>query len=154
MFSVIVKNSKGDTLTTVECPVDTCSIGKSRSNLIQLRGWKIAPQHAEIIRTSEGLFVERIGQKAVVEVNGESVTHHGPLHTADKIHIAGYYLQVGEMKKRESDPATVRPGAADDDDEEDDDEDDDEDNNNRNRDRAEGKQDNNESKMDSAELKK
>ena len=119
MFSVIVKNSKGDTLTTVECPVDTCSIGKSRSNLIQLRGWKIAPQHAEIIRTSEGLFVERTGQKAVVEVNGEAVTHHGPLHTADKIHIAGYYLQVGEMKKRESDPATVRPGAADDDDEED-----------------------------------
>ena len=41
-----------------------------------------------------------------------------------------------------------------DDDEEDDDEDDDEDNNGRNRDRAEGKQDNNESKIDSTELKK
>ncbi|MGR8919406.1 MAG: ATPase, T2SS/T4P/T4SS family [Gammaproteobacteria bacterium] len=108
MFNVIVKNGKGDVLTTVECPVDTCSIGKSRSNLIQLRGWKVAPQHAEIHRTSEGLFVERVAQKAGVEVNGESVTHHGPLHTSDQIHIAGYYLQVGEVKKRER----TEPGAA------------------------------------------
>ena len=116
MFSVIVKNGKGDVLTTVECPVDTCAIGKSRSNLIQLRGWKIAPQHAEIHRTSEGLFVEQVGQKAVVEVNGEAVTHHGPLHTADKIHIAGYYLQVGEIKKRAERDATSPPRAAQDDD--------------------------------------
>ena len=41
-----------------------------------------------------------------------------------------------------------------DDDDEDDNEDDDEDTNDRNRDRAEGKQDNNESKIDSTELKK
>ena len=116
MFSVIVKNGKGDVLTTVECPVDTCAIGKSQSNLIQLRGWKIAPQHAEIHRTSEGLFVEQVGQKAVVEVNGEAVTHHGPLHTADKIHIAGYYLQVGEIKKRAERDATSPPRAAQDDD--------------------------------------
>ena len=120
MFSVIVKNGKGDVLTTVECPVDTCAIGKSRSNLIQLRGWKIAPQHAEIHRTSEGLFVEQVGQKAVVEVNGEAVTYHGPLHTADKIHIAGYYLQVGEIKKRAERDATSPPRAAQDDDDDED----------------------------------
>ncbi len=121
MFNVIVKNGKGDVLTTVECPVDTCSIGKSRSNLIQLRGWKVAPQHAEIHRTSEGLFVECVANKASVEVNGEAVTHHGPLHTSDKIHIAGYFLQVGEIKKRESaGGAGAAPRAVNDDDDDDD----------------------------------
>ncbi|MEQ9060689.1 MAG: ATPase, T2SS/T4P/T4SS family [Gammaproteobacteria bacterium] len=100
MFNVIIKNGKGEVLSNVECPVDVCAIGKSRSNLIQLRGWKVAPQHAEIHRTSEGLFVDCIAQKASVEVNGQPIEHYGPLHTTDQIHIAGYYLQVGEMRKR------------------------------------------------------
>ncbi len=100
MFNVIIKNGKGEVLSSVECPVDVCAIGKSRSNLIQLRGWKVAPQHAEIQRTAEGLFVDCVSQKATVEVNGKPVEHYGPLHTTDQIHIAGYYLQVGEMRKR------------------------------------------------------
>ncbi len=101
MFSVIVKNGKGETLQTIECPVAICAIGKSRSNLIQLRGWKIAPQHAEIQRTSEGLFVERVAQKAAVEINGKAVEHYGPLRTSDEIRIGGYVLQVGSFKKKE-----------------------------------------------------
>ncbi|MCC6707892.1 MAG: Flp pilus assembly complex ATPase component TadA [Gammaproteobacteria bacterium] len=100
MFSVVIKNGKGETLDTIECPVDVCAIGKARSNLVQLRGWRVAPQHAEIHRTSEGLFLERVSQKASVEVNGNSVDHYGPLHTSDQIYIAGYYLQVGEMARR------------------------------------------------------
>ncbi len=112
MFSVIIKNGKGDVLTSVDCPVDVCSIGKSRNNLIQLRGWKVAPQHAEFHRTSEGLFIESVTQKGVVEVNDEPVQHYGPLHTSDKIHIAGYFLQVGEIIKRDPDDITT----ADDDD--------------------------------------
>ena len=102
MFNVVIKNGKGETLDTIECPVDVCSIGKARSNLVQLRGWRVAPQHAEIHRTSEGLFLERVSQKASVEVNGNSVDHYGPLHTSDQIYIAGYYLQVGEIAKRSS----------------------------------------------------
>ena len=100
MFSVIIKNGKGETLQTVECPVAVCAIGKSRSNLIQLRGWKVAPRHAEIQRTSEGLFVERVAQKAAVEINGKAVEHYGPLRTSDEIQIAGYVLQVGSFKKK------------------------------------------------------
>ena len=109
MFNIVIKNGKGETLDTIECPVDVCAIGKSRSNLVQLRGWRVAPQHAEIHRTSEGLFLERVSQKASVEVNGNSVDHYGPLRTADQIYIAGYYLQVGELAKRASgeDPKSV-----------------------------------------------
>lgn len=40
MFNVIIKNGKGETLQTVECTVDICPIGKARTNLIQLRGWR------------------------------------------------------------------------------------------------------------------
>ncbi len=112
MFNVIIKNGKGEVLQTVECPVDVCAIGKARSNLIQLRGWKVAPQHAEIHRTSEGLFVERVSQKAAVEINGNSVDHYGPLRTSDQIYIAGYYLQVGEMKKRPSGQTASMPANA------------------------------------------
>jgi pilus assembly protein CpaF len=111
MFNVIIKNGKGEVLQTVECPVDICAIGKARSNLIQLRGWKVAPQHAEIHRTSEGLFVERVSQKAAVEINGNSVDHYGPLRTSDQIYIAGYYLQVGEFKKKAPGDRTAPPAA-------------------------------------------
>ena len=111
MFNVIIKNGKGETLQTVECPVDVCAIGKSRSNLIQLRGWKVAPQHAEIHRTSEGLFVERVAQKAVLEINGNAVDHYGPLRTSDQIYIAGYYLQVGEFKKKGPGDPAAQAGA-------------------------------------------
>jgi len=109
MFNVIIKNAKDETLESVEIPGDVCGIGKSRANLIQLRGWRVAPQHAEIHRTSEGLFLERVSQKASVEVNGNPVEHYGPLRTADRIHIAGYYLQVGEFRSRQ--PAADQPVA-------------------------------------------
>ncbi|MGE3772703.1 MAG: ATPase, T2SS/T4P/T4SS family [Gammaproteobacteria bacterium] len=109
MFNVIIKNAKDETLESIEIPGDMCGIGKSRANLVQLRGWRVAPQHAEIHRTSEGLFLERVSQKASVEVNGNPVEHYGPLRTADRIHIAGYYLQVGEFRSRQ--PAPEQPGS-------------------------------------------
>jgi len=105
MFNVIIKNAKDETLESVEIPGDMCGIGKSRANLVQLRGWRVAPQHAEIHRTSEGLFLERVSQKASVEVNGNPIDHYGPLRTADRIHIAGYYLQVGEYRKHQPPPS-------------------------------------------------
>lgn len=110
MFNVIIKNAKDETLESIECPGDMCAIGKARGNHVMLRGWRVAPQHAEIHRTSEGLFLERVSQKASVEVNGNSVDHYGPLRTADRIHIAGYYLQVGELQRRKPEASTAEPG--------------------------------------------
>ena len=95
MFDVIIRNSKGEALESIACPVDTCAIGKARSNLIQLRGWRVAPQHAEIQRTAEGLFVDSLTTKGRVEVNGEQVQHYGPLRSSDEIEIGGYSLFVG-----------------------------------------------------------
>lgn len=95
MFDVLVNNSKGERIQNFSCPVAECSIGKARDNFIQLRGWKVAPYHAVISRTSEGLFIEDKTKQARIEVNGEDVEHHGPIRSSDTIIIAGYHIQAG-----------------------------------------------------------
>ena len=95
MFDVLVNNDKGERIKSFRCPVNECTIGKARDNFIQLRGWRIAPYHAEIHRTSEGLFIEDKTGKGSVEVNGNEVEHYGPIRTSDVIVIAGYQLQAG-----------------------------------------------------------
>ena len=115
MFDVLVNNSKGERIQNFSCPVSECPIGKARDNFIQLRGWKVAPYHAVISRTSEGLFIEDKTGQSRVEVNGEDVEHYGPIRTADKIVIAGYALHAGMS----SDTADTDVGGGDDDDFED-----------------------------------
>lgn len=110
MFNVIVKTAKGEFIKNFSCPVSECSIGKARDNFIQLRGWKVAPNHAEIQRTPEGLFVEDLTGSGRVLVNDEEVEHYGPLHSSDVIHIGGYLISVG---------AAAKDGAEEEDDEED-----------------------------------
>ncbi len=95
MFDVLVNNSKGERIKNFSCPVNECTIGKARDNFIQLRGWKVAPYHAVISRTSEGLFIEDKTGQSRIEVNGEDIEHHGPIRSADKIIIAGYHIQAG-----------------------------------------------------------
>ncbi|MEQ8289430.1 MAG: ATPase, T2SS/T4P/T4SS family [Gammaproteobacteria bacterium] len=95
MFDVIVNNAKGERVKNFHCPVAECTIGKARDNFIQLRGWKVANHHAEITRTSEGLFIEDKTGKDSIEVNGQEVSHHGPIRSSDEIIIAGYYIKAG-----------------------------------------------------------
>jgi pilus assembly protein CpaF len=95
MFDVLVNNAKGERIKNFSCPVHECTIGKSRDNFIQLRGWKVANHHAVITRTSEGLFIEDKTGKSSIEVNGDEVEHHGPIRTSDEIVIGGYHIQAG-----------------------------------------------------------
>lgn len=95
MFDVIVNNGKGERLQNFHCPVSECTIGKARDNFVQLRGWKVANHHAEISRTSEGLFIEDKTGKSNIEVNGNDVNHHGPIRSSDVIIIAGYHIKAG-----------------------------------------------------------
>ncbi|MEX2524211.1 MAG: ATPase, T2SS/T4P/T4SS family [Gammaproteobacteria bacterium] len=101
MFDVLVNNNKGERIKNFRCPVSECTIGKARDNFIQLRGWKIAPYHAEIHRTPEGLFIEdKTGQNRV-EVNGNEIEHYGPIRTSDVIVIGGYHIQAGMIAQAE-----------------------------------------------------
>jgi pilus assembly protein CpaF len=115
MFDVFVNNSKGERIKTFKCPVTECSIGKARDNFIQLRGWKIAPYHAEITRTSEGLFVEDKTGQGRVEVNGKEIEHYGPLSTSDEIMIGGYVIKAGVVSKSDVDSPDITVDNSDDD---------------------------------------
>ncbi len=95
MFDIVVNTNKGKKIKGVRCPVNECGIGKARDNLIQLRGWKIAPHHAELRRHSDGVYVEdKTGNEGVL-INGTPITRHGPLRTSDKIEIGSYIITVG-----------------------------------------------------------
>jgi len=104
MFTIIVRSQTGELINTLECPSEVCGVGKSRNNLVQLRGWRVAPEHAEIHRNAEGLFVERVSSKAELKVNGQVVEHYGPLGSKDEIQIGNFVLLVGAKKS----PSTSR----------------------------------------------
>jgi pilus assembly protein CpaF len=95
MFDIVVKTDKGAKIKGVRCPVNECGIGKARDNLIQLRGWKIAPHHAHLQRMPDGVYVEdKTGNKGVL-VNGKAIARHGPLRSSDNIEIGPYIINVG-----------------------------------------------------------
>ena len=73
MFDVVVKTKAGKKLKGVRCPINECGIGKARDNLIQLRGWRIAPHHALIQRNPDGLYVEDKSGHNNVTVNGQTI---------------------------------------------------------------------------------
>jgi len=95
MFDIVVHTNKGKKIKGVRCPVNECGVGKARDNLIQLRGWKIAPHHAELRRHADGVYVEDKTGGGGVMINGKAITRHGPLHTSDKIEIGSYMITVG-----------------------------------------------------------
>ena len=109
MFNVIVRDADGQIQNVIECPAEICGVGKSRSNLVQLRGWKVAPEHAEFHRTSEGIFVERVSKKAELLVNDKPVENYGPLRSRDQVKIGGFIIQVGEESNEPVDPERTQP---------------------------------------------
>ncbi len=99
MFDIIVNSDKGEQLQSIHCTANECSLGKARDNLVKLRGWKIAPHHAEIHRTPEGLFVEDQSGNGRTLVNGDEIERYGPLHTSDIITIGSYRITAGMAVK-------------------------------------------------------
>src|SRR5690606_35390082 len=92
MFDVVVRTKAGKKLKGLRCPINECGIGKARDNLVQLRGWRIAPYHAVLQRTPEGLFIEDRSGNNDVRVNDKVISRYGPLHTADVITIGAYQI--------------------------------------------------------------
>lgn len=103
MFDIAVNTNKGKKIKGVRCPVNDCGVGKARDNLIQLRGWKIAPHHAELRRHPDGVYVEDKTGNEGVSINGKPVTRYGPLRTSDKIEIGSYVITVGVDESADAD---------------------------------------------------
>lgn len=100
MFDVVVKTKDGKKIKGLRCPINVCGIGKARDNLIQVRGWRVSPYHAEIQRNADGLFVEdKSGGNTLV--NGNEVQRYGPLRSSDVIIVGGFYITAGVDKTAE-----------------------------------------------------
>ncbi|MCP3666468.1 MAG: Flp pilus assembly complex ATPase component [Gammaproteobacteria bacterium] len=95
MFDVIIITDKGKNTKRVRCTIKQCTIGKSRDNLIVIRGWRIAPVHARLEMTEKGIYIEDLSDGVGTMVNGERIDYYGPLRSADTINICGYDFRVG-----------------------------------------------------------
>ncbi len=95
MFEITV-STKGESDNLVRCMGNRCGIGKSRDNLVQLRGWKVAGLHAQIEERGDGLHIsDRVD--AGTFVNGKRVDAYGPLTTSDVITIGAYNLRCKQL---------------------------------------------------------
>ena len=68
MFDVVVRTKAGKKLKGLRCPINECGIGKARDNLIQIRGWRIAPYHAALTRLPELLKKVRALEKRIDDI--------------------------------------------------------------------------------------
>lgn len=96
MFEVVVETANREA-RQVRCLNDSCGVGKSDRNLVVLQGWDIAEDHAAFRARSEGVFMEVLGGRAPVAVNGERIAYkntHGPLRQEDVVTIGAYRLRV------------------------------------------------------------
>jgi pilus assembly protein CpaF len=95
MFDVIVKTDGGRKSEKIRCNINHCTIGKSRENLVQIRGWRVANVHAELEQTEKGIFVIDKSDGVGLQVNGERANYYGPLRSSDQIEIGNYTIKVG-----------------------------------------------------------
>jgi pilus assembly protein CpaF len=110
MFDVLITDKRGDT-SKVRCVTNKCTLGKSRDNLVQLKGWSIGGVHAEISQNESGIFVEDFDTRVGTAVNDEFIDDkYGPIRSGDIIEIDTYEIRVGWIEQEKSDddkPAQV-----------------------------------------------
>jgi pilus assembly protein CpaF len=102
MFEIEVTYKDGQPVDKLSCASATCELGKARTGLVRLRGWKVAPVHARIEQCLAGLFVEDVSRGYEVRVNGQIVNRHGPLAPTDVIAIGGYHIRVNSLEQKVS----------------------------------------------------
>jgi pilus assembly protein CpaF len=94
MFEVLIETPNRDP-RQVRCLHDVCGIGRGDDNLVVLQGWNIAREHAALRIRNGGVFIEVLGGRAPVTVNGSRVqSEQGPLHREDIVSIGAYRLRV------------------------------------------------------------
>jgi pilus assembly protein CpaF len=94
MFEVLIETAKRDP-RQVRCLHNTCGIGRGEDNLVILQGWNIGREHAMLSVRLDGVFIEVLGGRAPVVINGSRVQgEHGPLQREDAVIIGSYRLRV------------------------------------------------------------
>ncbi|MGK0411238.1 MAG: pilus assembly protein CpaF, partial [Shewanella psychromarinicola] len=112
MFDVIVITDKGTNVNRIRCTLKQCTIGKSRDNLVVIRGWRVAPVHCKIELTDKGLYVEDVSDGNGITVNGNTVPFYGPIRSSDVISIGNYDFRLGTASSEETAESSDAPAKA------------------------------------------
>ena len=102
MFEIEVTYRDGKPVEKLTCTSAHCELGRARTGLIRLRGWKVAPVHARIEHSMAGLFIEDVSRGYELRVNEAVVARHGPLTPEDTIAIGGYLVRVRALQSKQS----------------------------------------------------
>jgi pilus assembly protein CpaF len=107
MFEVLIETASRE-VRQVRCLSADCGVGKSDDNLVVLQGYGIAADHAAFRARADGVFMEVLGGRTPVTVNGQRIAPRnaaGPLRKEDVVTIGGYRLRVLADA-----PSAVTPG--------------------------------------------
>jgi pilus assembly protein CpaF len=119
MFEVLIETASRE-VRQVRCLSADCGVGKSGNNLVVLQGYDIADDHAAFRARADGVFMEVLGGRAPVTVNGQRIAPRkaaGPLRKEDVVAIGAYRLRVlaDAPSGVTPDGVTQEPAAANDD---------------------------------------
>lgn len=104
MFNINIKTSNDVEVNNLRCVLSRCTVGKDRDNLVQLRGWSIAPVHAEVQQQKDGIYIEDKSNGAGVFVNDKKISErYGPLGSDDVVSIANYKIIFDDSEFVEQD---------------------------------------------------
>ncbi len=111
MFEVLIETANRE-VRHVRCLNASCGVGKSGNNLVVLQGWDIAEDHAAFRVRPDGVFMEVLGGRAPVTVNGQRIAHRhaaGPLRKDDVVAIGAYRLRVLADAPSAAPPSNAAP---------------------------------------------
>jgi len=90
------------------------TIGRDGSCAVQLRTWRVAREHARVVRAPGGLLLEDLGSIAGTRVNGKRVVQYGPIDPRDEIVVGPCLIRVRDLATRpdvpDGNPATGEAG--------------------------------------------
>lgn len=93
MITIVVRDRNGGFIERSSCASMRCSVGKSTSNSLVLKGWSVQKEHCVIEVVGTGAQVAPVNQ-SVVRLNGRRIDAVQPVNREDVIQIAQHCLSV------------------------------------------------------------
>lgn len=71
-----------------------CLIGSGPKADLELAGWKVQKEHAELFVSNEQVFIRDFGSMFGTQVEGKKIATYGPLSSSEEISVGQYQLKV------------------------------------------------------------
>ena len=69
-------------------------IGRTDECSLKIAHWRVARQHAQIVKAVDGLYLEDLGSLSGTRVNGQRISRYGPLKQTDEILVGPCMIQL------------------------------------------------------------